>query len=213
MPPTKATTKTKPQKTTEEQTDEEKSDTVKEGRKWANIAKQYVGESRNLRTDLKNGLIKAINELYRIIKTGEGDNGRRMETTAILTPHAGPDDGNILKKLEAHGMLLQQHQEQMKTLTETIARTSQETNREEVLENIGQLKKTTTELAERVTHITNASPTYANALHRTVNHDTRSSPHFAVIVSSDTIEDGSGELMKKVRTTLEAKEKFKASDK
>lgn len=210
LPLTKTTVQHNLAKPTEEQVEEdnhEQSDSIKEGRKWAKIAKQYVGESRNLKTDLKNGILKAIDNLYQIIKNGDQGSGRKKEATVHPITQASQEERNIEKKLEAHGNLLKQHLEEMKTLRETIVRTSQGTETgEQILENTGMLKKSIMELAERVTSITHASST-ANEPQLPANQDTRTSPHFAVIVSSDTIENGSDELMKRVRTTLDAKGK------
>lgn len=205
IPHTKHAAQTNPDKNTEERLHEHKLQRTKEGHKWLNIAKQLLGESRNLKTDIKKGLIKALDMLFQIIEAGENGNERGKVDTVNLTPST-PQGSHLQKTLEEHGKILQEHQEEMRSLKEAITKTPKETGKEQqVLENLQQLKKTTKELAERVTNINTASPTYANALKNVENQGVRPSPHFAVIISSDTIQDGTGELLKKVRDTLDAK--------
>lgn len=77
---------------------------------------------RYLKSDLKKGLIKAIDNLYHIIKAREDGNERNREDAVNPTPHSSQND--IQKNLEAHGKLLPQQQEETRTLKETIIKTT-----------------------------------------------------------------------------------------
>lgn len=193
-------------------------DRVKEGRKWLNIAKQHVGDSRNLRSDLKKGILKAIDQLYHIIKTGEErvkevtrdetgtpGNEDRTREGRHETPHADREQ-HLAEKLEAHAQLLKQHTEEVIALKKTLERSME--REEKVLAEIGELKTTTLELGGRVLD-TCAASTSANAT-KTPPHsrlDILPSPSYAVIVRSDTIEEEGGDLTKRVKMALKAKEK------
>ncbi|KAJ8731690.1 hypothetical protein PYW07_004854 [Mythimna separata] len=115
------------------------SDRVKEGRLWLQRAKTHLGESRNLRSDIKAGITLAVETLYQIIKDGATEMGpevRNHNSSRPVTEDKGTqigemeergaimakEDGEDLKRmLREQGEKIDQTQREMVSLRDTIA--------------------------------------------------------------------------------------------
>lgn len=109
-------------------TDREKSpqhfkNKIAEARGCLIKVKTHINNSRNLRTDLKNGILEAVDRLYALVKETEeiGKEGRKLKNndTSILNDKV---ENKILSKLEEHSRVLKQNREEIEKLNETIKR-------------------------------------------------------------------------------------------
>lgn len=204
--PTKAQSDTPLDTTSEGRTPEQRNTRLKEAKKWVTIAKTHIGDSRNLKTEYKKGILQAIDQLYAIIKMGEGT----MTTdgvTAAEKPIKSYEERNIEERLVAHGALLMNHTEEMKALKQIIENAIGGKGTEGKLsQEIGKLRTVTTEIGERVAQIKNVTPTYADTISRPKPNQAASrGPNHAVIVTSNSATENDDELMANVRNTLDAK--------
>lgn len=182
-----------------------KPDRVKEARRWLLKAKACISESRNLRTDLKKGLIEAVDNLYSIVKMGSTDTVKTK--TGKDTTYSNIEEPNIdiQELLASHGASLEAHKQEMKVLRETMERTEMLMGKgDKIVEEVGEMKKTLADIGDKMAEL--KTPTYAEATIRpTSSQAHKIEPNFAVIVTSETTMDNDSEFTTKVRSALDAK--------
>ncbi|XP_068631254.1 uncharacterized protein [Battus philenor] len=126
------------------------TDRVKEARACLNKAKLNLGISRNLKTEIKEEVTRALDKLYQLVKEAETDRlkasghyrtasstagqtseivGRKEEEEASLTapPSVGrpesqpqPHTAELFKRLEEHGKLLAANTKEVESLKESL---------------------------------------------------------------------------------------------
>lgn len=165
-------------------------DRVTEARACLNKAKQHLNASRNLKTEIKNGLTIAIDRLYQIVKDMEKEaTGRKSKgkepAPRIETKEQGPAETNeghtdLARQMEEHGRLLQEHKEEMRQLHHqlSIQREMLDPNR-----------------------------TYANVAAVPPSGKTRKQPvmHSVVVTSQDGQETGE-QVLERIKRAVNAKE-------
>lgn len=205
------------------------TDRVKEGRALLVKIKTYLGESRNLKSDLKTGITVGVEKLYQLLKeeasntapeTKNGPEDKSVETreTANNRPKTETEELQRLRKLEKmleeQKELLTQNKEDMKTLKKNLKQRNdteaqvgdQKRKLEELVDEVRGLRLTTENTGQKVSSLHEAMPTYAEVLAKT--NSTQIPPktrtQHSIIVSSNVEKDTSEEVMSKVREALGA---------
>ncbi|XP_049886395.1 uncharacterized protein LOC126380848 [Pectinophora gossypiella] len=169
-------------------------------RTWVTKGKTYLSESRNIKTELKNGLTAALDNLYRCYKEAEADKatawgtmqgpekekvvlGREETEREQVTVGKGKTDketeDRILGKMEEQMALLLENGRKLEELKESIERRNE----------------------------TIAQPSYASVVAgppKQVSSE-RTALHSVIITSTDKEETGE-EVMDRVRKAINAKE-------
>ncbi|KAJ8719264.1 hypothetical protein PYW07_016820 [Mythimna separata] len=110
------------------------SDRVHEGRVWLLRAKAHLNDSRNLRADLKAGLIQAVESLFRLIKDGAAEaldmaksqtlclseKGRKDEQGTKTGNELSDDAARLTRTIEEHSKLMQESNKQMQELKSVL---------------------------------------------------------------------------------------------
>lgn len=125
---------------------------TREARKWIKIAKGYVGDSRNLRTDLKDGIIKALDKIHDAVKTGvDGERTKEGKGEQREIQAKSLNESKIEEILKRRGALLERHTEELKTLPITLEKTMERKGRDEkLLDELEEIKTTTKNMGEKV---------------------------------------------------------------
>lgn len=203
---TKRTQDAQKDKENEHDSDTEyQTDKAKEARKWVKIAKTYVGESRNLKTELKDGILRALTELYQIAKT-VGTHERTKEGGEEESERSRNHqiEGNIEETLKTHSALIEMHMEEMKLLRNTIEKSIEvRCNNEQVLEELKEVKIATENIKETMRE--KASTQVNTSPHPQAMQGITNGPSYAAIVTSDSLEDDGHQLPTRVRKALDAK--------
>lgn len=158
-------------------------------------AKEHLRNSRNLKTEIKEGVTEAINRLYELVKEAEGEpkgptkqekarTPKEPEATA-KTPDARtapapstPDSDRLLTTLAEHTQLLLENTKAMKELKRQI-----------------EMQQEATDRTSPLTYAEAAAP------HRS-NRDTL---HSVIVTSKDETETGE-DVLNRVRKAVDAKE-------
>lgn len=145
-------------------------------------AKIQIEKSRNLKTDIKEDVLEAVERLYKLVK--EAEEAKQTGTQIVVQkPKTSPqssDQSGLTEKLEEHAKQLAENSRRMKELREELEKQR--------------------ERAETVT--------YANvaANRRTKPHITsRETLHSVVVTSTDETDTGE-EVLDRVRKVVDAKE-------
>lgn len=69
----------------------ESCDRVKDAKLWLQRAKSCLSDSRNIRTDLKNGIGQAVTKLYGLVCDAEKARKQQTETAPQPAPHQAPE--------------------------------------------------------------------------------------------------------------------------
>lgn len=104
------------------------ADRVREGRYWLEKAKDLLGDSRNLRTDIRTGIIQAIDKLYLIIKSGatEAGTGITPEQKEHKIPGqeqgtmTGTEGQELIKMMREQGEKLDKTHKELEAIRQTI---------------------------------------------------------------------------------------------
>ncbi|XP_063834856.1 uncharacterized protein LOC135084043 [Ostrinia nubilalis] len=171
-----------------------------EGRVWLQRAKTHVNESRNLRTDLKEGMILAVDKLYQLLKEAEVEleevksksrqtNDKDKEEKRAREDKKDTEAATVSDDSTKHLELVKMMKEQGERLEKT---NMEMTKLRESIESY----RTDTQQA------TYASVTADNN-RRTTND--RSSLHSIVVSSKDETEN-SDDVLKQVRSAVNAKD-------
>ncbi|XP_063833265.1 uncharacterized protein LOC135082400 [Ostrinia nubilalis] len=171
-----------------------------EGRVWLQRAKTHVSESRNLRTDLKEGMILAVDKLYMLLKEAEAEledikckskqtNGKDREEKREGGEKKDAEVVVVCEESANHLELVRMMKEQ----GERIERTNMEMTK---LRESVELYRMDTQQA------TYASVTADHS--RRITND-RSSLHSIVVSSKDETEN-SDDVLKQVRSAVNAKD-------
>lgn len=144
-------------------------------------AKLAINNSRNLKTDIKNDVLEAIDRLFSLVKESEANDPKSKGTKAVELREQGVAkmgcerlDRQLLEKIEEQNRLLQENKDE-------IAR-------------IGTL------VQENQKHVT-----YANAVTSRQYPAQRAPMHSIVVTSKDEMETGD-QVLEKVRKAVNAKE-------
>lgn len=193
-------------KTAEPNKIDAKKELIKEARKWLVIGKTNVGESRNLRADLKKGILEALNKLYSIIKLGMGEEIRSEEAEEeVVTPKTTQ---NMEEQLQAHSALLLEHITEVRGIKRALEERHSRAREAEQsiwkqLEDLTEVTRKTGETYAELKNRISVPLTVDKSPCSIDNTETIPRPSYAVIVTSNTIEDS--ELTNKVRSALDAK--------
>ena len=165
-----------------------------EARVYHNKAKTYLSSSRNLKTDIKEGVTLAVERLYQIVKELEAElaKDRKRKGTKELT---------ILGEKET-----QKEPEPEKERDDTLTLVKLEEHKKLIVENgrrIEELKGIILDQRETIERAT-----YANVVTASQNASTapRREALHSVVVSSKKEEETGEEIMEKVRKAMDAKE-------
>ncbi|XP_063894705.1 uncharacterized protein LOC126057099 [Helicoverpa armigera] len=161
---------------------------VQEARNLVTKAKIALGQSRNLRTDIKEDVTMAIDTLYRMVRDGEADKGRGLISSkkeqpatvgAVLPEHCSQEYSQLLSSLADHSRLVKESAEKMEELQQSLS-------------------KHTTALD---------ATTYAGVLAapKPLAASPRPTLHSVVVASNDKQETGE-QVLDKIRTAINAKE-------
>lgn len=206
------------------------SDRIKEGRALLIKIKTYLGESRNLKSDLKMGITVSVEKLYQLLKEeainttpdtkkGSETKYKREETQEPgLIPEAEIKEQQKFKKLERlledQTKLLLQNKADMEALRKSLEQREdmeglgevQKGNLEKLVDEIKEIRLTTDNTSRKISSLHDAMPTYAEVLAKSnstqITPKTR--PQHSVIVSSNIEKDTSEEVLGKVREALGA---------
>lgn len=145
-------------------------------------AKMYIEKSRNLKTDLKEGVLEAVDRLYKLVKEAEEARETGIQTTHPITETtAQPSDQNgLAAKLEEHARMLTENSRRMEELR-------------------GELEKQK-ERTETATYANVAANRYPK-----IHPAARETLHSVVVTSTDEMETGE-EVLDRVRKAVDAKE-------
>lgn len=154
-------------------------------------AKQHLTNSRNLKTEIKSGVVTAINRLYALVKELETDlKGKDVEkgdgAKGKQSGKVGDDAG-----LEQHQKALQAH------MTEHIKKLEENSRKMEVLTEALESQRKSME------SVTYASVASGNGTRQTAGY--RSALHSVVVTSKDEGVTGE-EVLEEIRKTADAKE-------
>ncbi|CAK1602602.1 unnamed protein product [Parnassius mnemosyne] len=159
--------------------------------------KLHLNASRNTKTEIKNGVVEALDRLYQLVKEAE------MELKAKKAK--GEKEKSEKLELETAATdstfsVISPHHSDLKTRIEEHARLLQETNKK--MEELKESMEKQRETLERAT-----MPTYANVTADKIikTPPQRSTLHSVVITSTDETETGE-EVMNRVRKAADAKE-------
>uniref|UniRef100_A0A2A4J3W4 Uncharacterized protein n=1 Tax=Heliothis virescens TaxID=7102 RepID=A0A2A4J3W4_HELVI len=106
---------------------------VQEARNWVTKAKIALGQSRNLRTDIKEDVTQALDTLYRMVRDGEADRGRGSATKkkeqsvtvdAVPTERCSQEYSRLLSSLADHSKLVRESTEKMEELKSSLTKHS-----------------------------------------------------------------------------------------
>ncbi|XP_072948738.1 uncharacterized protein [Epargyreus clarus] len=164
---------------------------VLEARACLNKAKLLLGQSRNIKTEIKADVIKAVERLYQLVKEGSGKNAaseERPEAVAVVETTVGGQDleGKIERRLEEMHTLLKGNTAMVEEIQRDMRKQS---------EDIGTLTSNTKTYANAVAGYTKSvTPERSTALH-------------SVLISSEIETDSGEEVLNKVRANIKAKEK------
>ncbi|KAJ8703608.1 hypothetical protein PYW08_016944 [Mythimna loreyi] len=107
------------------------ADRVTEGRTWLQRAKTQLGESRNLKSEIKVGITLAVDSMYKLIKEAaveietlrqkSGQSEVRDPVSPLSVNALSEDTGDtttalLISKIEAHSKLLQENNKSMEDL-------------------------------------------------------------------------------------------------
>lgn len=102
-------------------------DRVSEARACLTKGKLHLGNSRNLKTDIKSEVMQALERLYQLVKEAEKEKGhmnnsKKEQDKGQNTPPREKEggDSNITKKLDEHYRLIQENNERMERLQEVL---------------------------------------------------------------------------------------------
>lgn len=152
-------------------------------------AKQHLTNSRNLKTDIKNGVTEAIDRLYQIVKELEielkgREQGKNCDTELSKKVEAGHKPGKdrevLLTRMDEHMRKLEENSRQMEELRKAM--------------------EAQNETLERATYASVA----ANQSTK-LTSEKRNTLHSVVVTSTDETES-SEEVLNRVRKAVDAKE-------
>lgn len=159
-------------------------------------AKTYLANSRNLRTDIKDGVLNMVDRLYQIVKTldkeTENNRKRKEEERGPRTGEVGPihpltpprsslihgQESELIKRMEEQTRLVKENNEKMERLKEML------------VEHTKALEK----------------PTYANVAAGPNKKNIQGRTLHSVVVSSSDNQESGEEVLNKIREVINAKE-------
>ncbi|XP_061385081.1 uncharacterized protein LOC133320505 [Danaus plexippus] len=196
---------------------------------------KLIGQSRNLKTEIKEGILKAVQRLYEIVREAEEDNlikqdeidelKARVPEKADLTPvpQKHPDQADqsvLLRRLEEHSSLIKEHMATLKEMknkekekpivSEPPAKTGP-TN-EKLEEHAILLRENTESIKTLQEHLKSCQEEVVAA--RSYAGVTAEAPpprpiqkalHSVVVTSMDKMDTGE-DVLNKIRKTVNAKE-------
>lgn len=165
------------------------ADRTSEARACLCKAKQHLTNSRNLRTDIKNGVTEAIDRLYQIVKELETELKGRTGKKEKETKHS-KDIETGQKPVTGQDVLLARMDEHMSKLEENG----------KMMEELRATMEAQMESMEKSTYASVA----ANQNSRP-SSEKRNTLHSVVVTSTDEMETGE-EVLNRVRTAVDAKE-------
>lgn len=162
-----------------------------EARACLSKAKQHLTASRNLKTDIKNGVTEAIDRLYELVKDLEmelknkeqgkcTENTSKAETEQTSTAKGKEGMKDLVARMEEHGRLLQEHKEEMRQLQHQLS------TRCEAIEE---------------------SRTYASVAARSPSGNLQRRPAMhSVVVTSQNDQETGEQVLEKVKRAVNARE-------
>lgn len=131
---------------TQEKQNYKLKDRLAEARQCVTRAKTNLGNSRNIKTEIKTEVMSAIDRLYQLVKEGESVKGK-VQTNTPDTRHEPEkekepekqkeqlreerkEENELMKKLEEHAKLIHDSNERMKDLKETLERQQEHQERQ-----------------------------------------------------------------------------------
>lgn len=163
-------------------------DRLAEAKNCVTKAKINLSNSRNIKTEIKNEVISAVDRLYQLVKEGETVKGKtkkvesekvnKMQTEEVTKKGGGKGEKDLIDKMEAHAKLIRENNDKMEKLKETIEK------QQEALER----------------------QTYASVA-AAPNRQTRGQTalHSVVVTAKDETETGE-EVLNRIRKAVNAKE-------
>ncbi|XP_049874511.1 uncharacterized protein LOC126372706 [Pectinophora gossypiella] len=179
-------------------------------------AKTLLGESRNLKAEIKQGVTQAVERLYQLAKEAGGG---KDQASKIASEHQGGGDeaqgGNpetpqtdlmreLITNLKEHKNVLQDCSAHSRALSKDIrdARSNAAEQRPSYAE-IARLTKSIEDLKTNLSDQVHPQPTQVQAVQQP-KHD-HTAPMHTIIVTSDDKEESGQEVITKIRQALDAK--------
>ena len=186
-------------------------------------AKLHLGNSRNLKTDIKAEVTSAIERLYQLVKEAEAegrkDGKNKMEerednegTVKDLSKGKGEREEEFYNKMKEYALLIKQNEEKMEELKQALGEQrvllekSTNASLAASAENTEQLRGLKAALDKNSAIHENPNPTYANiAAQAHTPKPVQPALHSIIISSEDDLETGE-EVLERVRKAVDAKE-------
>lgn len=171
---------------------------VDEARACLVKAKSQMAASRNLKTDIKTDVVRAVERLYQLVKEAEmekekkgkgqgGEVGKTPATAEVTAAAAvGSDQALVVGRLEEQTRLLQEHGRRMEEIQKAVERQGETLERAMAAASYASVTATPKEGAPQPT-------------------TKRSTLHSIVVTSKNETETGE-EVLKKVRNAVDAKD-------
>lgn len=161
------------------------TDRLAEAKACLDSATEHLGNSRNIKTEIKTEVLYALNQLYKLVEEGQKQKGQTMKPEQMeQTPPEGSqatkpdkDEVQLVKKLEEHSRLLQENTEKIGKLQESLDK-QQEMQQKQ---------------------------TYANAVAALPRRPEHTALHSVVVTAEDENETGE-EVLNRIRKAVNAKE-------
>lgn len=198
-------------------------DRVTEARACIRKGKTALGESRNLRADLKADVTQALERLFQLVKEAEAAKAAPVtklpveETESARVGKCVDDLRDITwlrSALEEQSLIVKEGNQMMKQLRASLQeqgkaqelRDRGRHNDGDILEGIRTVQEITKETRNMVSEMKERAPTYAEALTAPQNIWGQKPKH-SVIVSSDVTMDTSEVVVGRVKEVLDAKKR------
>lgn len=152
-------------------------------------AKQHLTNSRNLKTDIKNGVVEAINRLYSLVKELEAEQKEKGAEKGEKEKQSGEGGEDV--SFDHHQRALQTH------MTEHIKKLEESSKKMEELTQALESQRKTME------NVTYARVAAGNGARQTAGN--RGSLHSVVVASTDETVTGE-EVLEEIRKAANAKE-------
>lgn len=175
---------------------------TQEARNQMQSAKKYLAESRNLKTDIKEGVTQAINRLYQLVKEAEEE---RTKTTREVRNDEINKELTKTKETEdtanTYGGKLVETMERL--IKESERRDGEIEKRQKVhIEKMEELKRTIEAHGDKLSNITNLTYAEAAASGKPIGRPTL---HSVIVTAKDETETGE-QVIERVKKVMKAKE-------
>lgn len=204
------------------------NDRLSEARACVTKAKLHLGNSRNIKTEIKTEVTQAIERLYQLVKEAESSKSQlKAKTTAPETTNVDSDlsvdlcvkdtqkikENELIESLHIHTKLIKETNQKMESLKQTLDEQRKSFEKESLDKIYNKLDNMKTNIIEDTKNqiialndkIERAIPqniTYAEMAARP--KPPRVETVHSIIVTSEDEKETSGQVMEKIRTAVDA---------